>query len=293
MLDCLIIGGGPAGLTAGIYLRRFFREVMVVDAGDSRASYIPCSHNYPGFPDGISGDQLLDRLRTQLLQNGGEVTSGTVRSLQQTDNGEFLALLADQRVHARTVLLATGVKDIEPEIAGFKTLRKQALVRFCPICDGTEFSEKRIGVIGNGWRGAQEAKFLLNYSQDVTLINIAAACESDLAEWLKSHQIALLTGAINKLYTNSEGAPCLHRADGSSHEFDVLYCSLGTSVRSQLAIDLGAEHDGENCLQVGGHLQTSVPGLFAAGDVVSTLDQLAVAVGQAAIAATAIHNSLS
>ena len=77
VLDCLIIGGGPAGLTAAIYLRRFYRDILLVDAGRSRARLIPLTHNYPGFPDGISGPELLERLRTQLARMNGQVTRFT------------------------------------------------------------------------------------------------------------------------------------------------------------------------------------------------------------------------
>lgn len=87
LLDCLVVGAGPAGLTAGIILKRFFREVNIIDAGRSRASLIPLSHNYPGFPEGISGNDLLARLKEQLDRNGGSVVAGSVRQLERDENG--------------------------------------------------------------------------------------------------------------------------------------------------------------------------------------------------------------
>lgn len=294
MVDCLIIGAGPAGLTAGVYLRRFLREVAIVDAGCSRASLIPHSHNYPGFPEGIAGPALLARLREQLRTFGGSVVPGTVTKLRKLGEQEFVAEVGNQIINARSVLLASGIEDIEPDIPGLRDLKARGLMRYCPICDGFEFRDERIGIIGIGEHGVKEARFIRNFSKHLTLIDFDAQQDLDLAleDWLHSHEVGLIQGKGRRLYISAENKPCLEMADGSQHEFDVLYCALGSRVRSQLAVDLDAKHDGQNCLVVDDHLQTSIKGLYAAGDVVSSLDQLAVAIGQAAIAATAVHNSL-
>src|SRR3954467_14410552 len=111
MLDCLIIGGGPAGLIAAIYLARVCRNVQVIDAGGSRASLIPTSHNYPGFPDGISGRELLVRLREQARRYGATLTAGNVQQLERNDDGTFTARAGTEAIDARTVVLATGTMD--------------------------------------------------------------------------------------------------------------------------------------------------------------------------------------
>lgn len=294
MIDCLVVGAGPAGLTASLYLCRFLRNVAVVDAGNSRASRIPRSHNYPGFPEGIAGPALLERLRAQLANNGGKVIHGTVARLHKLGEKEFVAEVGERTVTARSVLLATGVEDIEPVIAGFEAIKERGLIRYCPVCDGFEFRDKRIGVIGAGEHGVREARFIRNFSSNLSLIDFEAGNDLDrsLEDWLRDHEVALIKGEACRLEVNSQEQPRLRMEDGSHHDFDVLYCALGTRVRSQLAIELGAEHDGQSCLKVNSHLQTSIKGLYAAGDVVSSLDQLAVAIGQAAVAATAIHNNL-
>lgn len=295
MLDCLIVGAGPAGLTAGIYLRRFLRNIMIVDAGRSRARLIPVSHNYPGFPDGIAGQELLSRLRSQLARYGGEVTSGTIRELHKSGEKEFVAKLGEQTVHARSVLLATGLEDIEPEIRGFQAAKEQNLVRFCPICDGYEFKGQRICVVGGDEHAVREAQFIKTFSDSLAFVNLSKerSSDSDFLQSLQTNQVKLIRGECQQLTCGAEGEPVLlEMVDGSTHGFDVIYCAMGTRVRSKLAIDLGVEHDGQRSLKVDEHLQSSIAGLYAAGDVVSTLDQLAVATGQAAIASTAIHNSL-
>ncbi len=293
-LDCLIVGAGPAGLTAAIYLRRFYRDIRLCDAGQSRAALIPRSHNYPGFPDGISGDELLQRLRTQLRRYGGEVTPARVERVQRTSDGLFHAETSAGPMVARTLLLATGVVDIDPDLRGFQDVKEQALIRYCPICDGFEFSDQRIGVIGSGRHGVKEAIFIRNYSRAMTFIGLTGCAQltDTLRDDLTRHQVRVLEGHGSALSVTATGAVQLAFDDGRCEEFDVLYCALGTRVRSDLALALGAECDDGGCLRVDPHLLCSVDGLYAAGDVTDRLDQIAVATGQAAIAATAIHNRL-
>ena len=106
--DVLIIGGGPGGLTAAIYLRRFRRDVILIDKGHSRLSWIPVSHNYPGFPDGVHGQDLLDNLRAQLERYDGQVRAGEVTRLTK-ENSVFVAAWDEGEVRARSLLLATGM----------------------------------------------------------------------------------------------------------------------------------------------------------------------------------------
>ncbi len=117
--DCVIVGGGPAGLTAAVYLGRFKRRVLVVDAHSSRARYIPTSHNCPGFPDGISGTELLIALRQQARQFGARFKRGTVLSLSRRSDG-FVLKTRSATISAATVLLATGIVDILPRVRGMK-----------------------------------------------------------------------------------------------------------------------------------------------------------------------------
>lgn len=108
MYDCLIVGGGPAGLITATYLARFRRETRVIDGGGSRAALIPTSHNYPGFPDGISGRELLVRLREQSRRYGAALTAGTVEKLERVADGTFRAYAGDETIEARSIVIATG-----------------------------------------------------------------------------------------------------------------------------------------------------------------------------------------
>src|SRR5688572_12603060 len=170
-LDCLIVGAGPAGLTAAIYLARFHLKLKVVDEGRSRAGWIPCTRNVPGFPDGVAGTELLARMRAQAEKYGASIETSRVSRIARADGG-FEAEWGSGTALARTVLFATGVKNRRPDMDEelHETALARGLIRYCPICDGYEVTDKKIGVIGSGRHGVAEAVFLRGYTADITLI---------------------------------------------------------------------------------------------------------------------------
>jgi thioredoxin reductase (NADPH) len=291
IVDALIVGGGPAGLVAAVYLARFRRSVAVFDAGTARAALIPTSHNCPGFPDGIAGIALLGRLREQLEEVGGELHEGEVTALGR-DHDVFSARIGDEMVRARTVLLATGQTDHVPQAPGIDEVRARGLLRQCPICDGYEFTGRRIAVIGAGDHGMRECQFLCNYSREVCLVEEAPGNDASLAAELDARGVHRVRDRVQAASVTTSGKVELEFAQGGRHVFDVAYSALGATPRSELARMLHADLDAKGAVIVDKHCASSVDGLYAAGDVVSALDQLAVAVGHAAIAATAIHNRL-
>jgi|KBSMisStaDraftv2_1062788.scaffolds.fasta_scaffold17134_4 thioredoxin reductase (NADPH) len=293
-LDALIIGAGPAGLAAAIYLGRFKRRFAVVHGGDTRASYIPLSRNHPGFPDGISGPDLLGRMQLQAERFGAVLRPGVVTNLRSQDGG-FAARLADGGdFAAATVLLATGVKDVLPPLAGAEDAVRKGLLRVCPICDGFEAQGKNVGVIGEGLKGAREAHFLTIYSQRVCFIHVGTKAQLPADERLRLEHagIEVLDSAERDLALDPDGASAICFSEGEIRHFDVLYSALGTRPRSELATQVAASIDPDGRLTVTDHQETSVEGLFAAGDLVRGLNQISTAEGEAAIAATAIHNRL-
>jgi len=297
LLDCLIVGGGPAGLTAALYLARFRRRCLTIDGGDARAASVPVSHNIPLFADGIGGPEILARQRRAAERYGAMLTEGTVTGLVARDGG-FVADVAGHdgtsgQVAARRVLLATGAVDIEPELPGLADAVRRGLVRYCPICDGYEAVGKKVAVIGYGDRGLGEAEFIARtYSRDVTLLTLGAPMDLDAdgRHRTAEHGIRVVGEPIAELDLDGDRITAIRTGSGAEHRFDVLYSALGTKVRSDLGVGLGARHDDAGCLLVDRHNQTSVPGLYAAGDVVHSLSQIVVAMGHAAVAATDIHN---
>ena len=285
-VDCLVIGGGPAGLTAAIYLARFRRRVLVVDAGNSRAAQIPESHNHPGFA-GISGVALLKALRSQAERYGATRLGGEVTALQR--HGEtFIAGTRGEEIRAATVLLATGITDIGPDLPGLDRAVARAAIRYCPVCDGYEATDANIAVYGALRDAGDKALFLRTYTQRVTVLPRGGATG---AQELESAGVRVAPASPERFWETASGIG-VSLQSGERLEFDALYPALGCHVHTDLARSLGARCNSVGCVEVDSKQKTSVERLYAAGDVVSDLHQLSVGEGHAAIAATAIHNAL-
>ena len=292
-VDCLVIGGGPAGLAAATYLGRFRLSSLVYDGGESRAARIPCTRNQPGFPEGIAGADLLGRMRQQVSRHGVRLFEALVTGLTRED-GRFRACTAGHDVLARTVILATGVRNRRPEMN--PSLHDEALalgrLRYCPICDGYEVTDKRVAVIGTGGHAAAEAEFIRSYSACVTLVSVDGPHRLDrqTRERLSEKGIVILDGPAAHFALDGDGI--LFWIGDAWLKADTIYVALGSHICSELGAAVGAEQTREGCIKVDAHQRTSVPGLYAAGDVVPGLDQISVAIGQAALAATTVRNDL-
>lgn len=295
ILDCLIVGGGPAGLTAAIYLARFHLDILVVDAGKSRASWIPCTRNVSGFPEGINGTELLGRMRDQACKYGAKIDTEFVTKLERAEsNGVFTATWGSGCRQARSVLLATGVTNRRPPMDEelHADALSRGLIRYCPICDGYEVTDKKIGVIGSDSHGVAEALFLRGYTADLTLIapDKALNVRPEDHQKLKAAGIDCVDGPAQAVAISNEFI-VVDTAEGH-HTFDSVYPALGSDTHVQLAEMAGADLSSANCIIVDSHMRTSVPGLYAAGDVVIGLDQISHAMGQGGVAATTIRNDL-
>jgi thioredoxin reductase (NADPH) len=292
-LDVAVIGGGPAGLTAAIYLARFRRSVVVFDRGGSRAALIPVSHNHAGFPDGIPGKELLARMAEQARRYGAELREGDVTGVEKA-NGDWRVSGDGFALGARAVLFATGVDNRRPEMlsAEHEAALAAGRLRYCPICDGYEARDSRIAVLGAQSHGVAEALFLRSFSDQVALYTLVECelHEKDRADLARAG-VTWDPRPVARYEFASETVR-LHFADGSAAEADTLYPALGSEPNIELIETIGLRTDGEGCIIVDRHQRLGLDGLYAAGDVVAALDQISVAMGHAAIAATAIHNDL-
>ena len=293
-VDCLIVGGGPAGLTAAIYAARFRLSVRVIDSGEGRAAQIPCTRNHAGFPGGVSGKELLKRMHAQALEFGARVDRGAVSRLH-LEAGGLAAETSLGRVEARAVLLATGVANccpaMPPDLRGAAVAAGR--LRFCPVCDGYEVRDQDVAVIGTSKHGVKEALFLRAYTGRITLVSpdgphaLTASERAALAE----ARVLVADGPVSKFRLESAGLG--FQSTLGWRAFEAVYPAMGSIVHSSLAKGLAAKLAKDGCIKVDTHQRTSVQGLSAAGDVVKGLDQISHAMGQAGVAATTIRNDLA
>lgn len=293
-LDCIIVGGGPGGLTSAIYLARFRRRFVLVDAGQSRASWIPRSHNHPAFPEGINGLDLLERMRAQLSDLGFGVRRGSVEALHRQADESFAATVDGTAYRAPYVILATGVVDKEPPLPNALDAVRRGLVRQCPICDGYEMIDRKLVVIGQGARGLGEALCLRNYTADITLVTLGDKLELGEVDRRRMEDagIRLIETPVAEFVLEGEHICRLIFTDGSSLSSDTVYSALGTHPRADLAAAMGVQLESDDRIRTDSHQRTSIDTCYAAGDIVTGLNQLGVAMAQGEIAAVDIHNRL-
>jgi thioredoxin reductase (NADPH) len=296
-VDALVIGAGPAGLTAALYLTRFKRRVRVVHDGTARALWVPRTRNVPGFPDGIVGKKLIERMTDHALRYGAEIVFGRVAALKRA-TGHYRATLEDgAAIAARGVILATGVDTNLARLdeGDHMTAVRDGVLRYCPICDGFEHRDERIAVLGSDLHGAAEAMFLRQFSRHVTLIPKWRVALSDAQrEELAQSDVIVLERHVERLVAHSRDIAVQMRGEPVARRFDILYPAFGSRPRNELAAALGllADDADAGCMPFHAFSDGLLPGLYAAGDVVAGLDQISVAMGQGAMAATRLHNWL-
>ena len=292
--ECIVVGAGPAGLSAALYMARFRRRVLVLHDGKSRALRIPETHNVPGFPDGVEGPALIERMGGHARRYGARVREAEVTGVRHDD--AFVLETADgERIAGQALVLATGLHLNEPPLphTEHEAAIRAGVLRYCPICDGFEHSGQRIAVLGCDASGASEALFLRQYSDDVTLVpmdmpELDDAQRRELADAgvaVESRPVARLMPRGDCFEIQLEGA-------AEPVSFGVVYPALGTRQRTELAAMLGVPLDAAGAVDAHAPLGTTVPGHYCAGDIVDGLDQISVAMGHGAVAATRAHNWL-
>lgn len=248
---------------------------------------IPETHNLGPFPDGISGPELLQRMRSHAELYGAAIETGTVRAVEK--QGDVFRITTDRRVEsAHYVILACGVFNHRPPLSlkDHEQGLARGLIRYCPICDAYEVRDMRVAVLGNGQHGLNEASFLRQYSGSVTLIQPDGSAPA-----IARDGVAVLEAPMKDLGL-SESHVVVTLQNGNVRQFDTLYVALGTSASAGLAAGLGVRLAEGGCIAVDAKQRTSIDRVYAIGDVTEGLDQIAMAMAQGAVAATAIHNDL-
>lgn len=297
--DLVVVGSGPAGLTAALYAAREGLTVLVVERGGvgGQAGVTELLDNFPGFPEGVSGSELADRLRAQALRFGVEVLAAQEVVGVRADGSYRLVTTADGvEVAAFAVLLATGSTYRRLGVPGEDELIG-AGVHFCATCDGPFYRGKRVVVIGGGNSAGEESVFLTRFVEHVTIVTIdpALSASSIVAQKVHEHErIDVLTGARTTGFrTDDDGRlqALLVERDGVPQEIPAqgAFVFIGLTPNGELARDL-VEVDGSGFVLADVGMQTTLPGVFVAGDVRSgSTKQAASAAGEGASAALAIR----
>ena len=293
--DIAIVGAGPAGLSAALYAARFCRSTLVIHNDDARASRIPKTYNAPGFDDGVAGPDLLERMARHAKNYGAEFLSATVSDARRGENGFELSGPGGDVWQSRALILATGLRlnQIDLPFEVHEAAIANGVLRYCPVCDGYEHRHKRIGVVGCDISGAGEALFLRQFSSDVTLLPKAEA-ELTPAERddLRAAGVKTVTQPIAEYRSLNAEFEIMVEGHSEPYVFDIVYPALGVSPRNQLAAALGLHLTEDGKVGAGSIAGTTVEGLYCAGDLVEGLDQISVAMGHGAVAATKAHNWL-
>ena len=270
MYDALILGGGPAGLSAAIYLGRFTRRVLVLDMGQGRSSFSQCNENYLGFPDGVTTRELRDLGRRQAERFGAQFKQCRVERVERRDDGGFRAITTDGDFEGKTLLFATGVTDVWPDVPGILDwIGRQ--VFWCITCDGHRAIDKKVVCIGNCDEAATTTLQFLLFTRDLTLI---ADPEKERCSSVKEGDLAAQGVAVHhtrpdrmELTPEGDAIAALCLSDGTRLECDLVFSLLGVRPNTQLARELGVALDADGYIEIDEEGYTNIPGVFAAGDL--------------------------
>lgn len=293
VLDCIIIGGGIAGLQAAIQLGRYKHRVLIIDAEDGRSTLCKSYHNILGYPDGISGSELRSLGRKHAESLGVTFLKSTVISLKKEDD-YFTVQTDTDTFQSRKTLLATGVMDNIPPFPEIYPCLGIS-VYLCPDCDGYEVKDKKTIVIGNGKVGANMALTLLYWTKDITYINHGGeVLEESVIKQLHDSNIAVFTGKIKQVLADDSQIKGYILENGTTFETNHSFIAFGgNKVKSDLAVPLGVEIMENNHIIVNPRTKmTNIDGVWAAGDVVAHSEQVTIAMGEGSQAAIWIHKAL-
>lgn len=291
MYDVVIVGGGPAGLSAALVLGRCRRQVLVCDSGTPRNGASRALHGYL-TRDGTPPLELLRLAREELRQYGIEPRPAKVTAIACTKEGFTVTLDGGETVASRTVLLATGVRDRLPEIPGIEECYG-ITVHHCPYCDGWEVRDRRLAVLGQGGAAVSLALSLKTWSLDVTICsNGHAKISPRHRKQLEAQQVSVYESPIERIDHVSGHVQRLVLSDGTSIPCDAVFFSNGQHPQSDLPRQLGCELTRKGVVKTDHLGKTAVPGLYVAGDASRDVQFVIVAAAEGAKAAVAINKSL-
>ncbi len=279
MYDAIVIGGGPSGATAAIYLQRFKKNVLLIMKDSGALGKTAHIDNYYGFVETITGPELLERGINQAKRLGVEVIEDEVLSIDSFPDFTLKTIHGEYK--SKTVLLATGRNQVNLRVKGFDNFIGKG-ISYCAICDGFIYRNKKIGLVGNKEFMLEELDILKNFSEDITIFTNGMTMDVPADKPVVLDKIKEIKGAetLNKVVT-----------ENGEYDVDVLFIAIGSPSASDFALRLGAFLENNNII-VEENFMTNVPGLFASGDCIGGLLQIVKATSDGAHAAIAINKYL-
>jgi thioredoxin reductase (NADPH) len=292
--DIAIVGGGPAGLSAAIFLGRYLHSVLLVDSGDPRNWETRGINCFLGLPS-IRPAELREKGRAEARKYGVTLLDDCVHRSQKLSDDQFvLTLQSGGDYDAKRLLLAIGLKDVWPDIPGLDRAYG-ATAHVCPDCDGYETRDKKTVVIGNGRKAVGMALNLSTWTRDLIICTNGLPPEMDEAEYcqkLDALNIPVLTEKVRLARVKEQRVHCLELESGMALDAEKIFFAIGQYPADDLGAQLGCKRDAGGHIVVDKHYHTSVENVFAAGDIVPGSQLAIAAAADGAIAALAIHKSL-
>jgi len=279
MYDVIIIGKGPAGISASLYTIRANLKTLIIGKNDSALAKTEKIENYYGFAEPISGQFLLSQGEKQALRLGGEIIEDEVIKIKKSDYFEITT--TSNTFQSKAVLMATGLKQKKLNIENLKEFEGRG-VSYCSTCDGFFYNDLKVGVLGYKDYAIHEAVELEAYTKDITIFTNGAQLELSEKFLEESGRYKINNRSIASL----EGTEFLEKInfmDGTSEALDGVFVAYDSASSADFARKLGVITD-KNAIMTDSRMMTNIDGLFAAGDCTGGFKQISTAVGQGAIA---------
>ena len=288
MFDVIVIGAGPAGISAALYAKRANLNVLVLYHGESQLEKAHQIDNYYGFEKGISGPDLYKAGITQAKNLGVEVTDAEVTNLQMASESSYTVTSTAGEYEGKALIIATGNKKLRPNLKGLVDFEGKG-VSYCAVCDGFFYRKKKVCVLGNKLYALEEALHLANMAESVTILTngadekeITALLETEKAKGGAAEKITLVTGKLSELQ-GQDRVQSLIFEDGSQLPVDGFFVALGSAGGADFAKKLGLTLEGDS-IKTDEKMATNARGIYSCGNVNGGLLQVCKAVYEGGLA---------